>query len=55
MASALNGSRLLYSVRSSILGVCVDVWQDSDGNKMINEYVWRGKIGTGSYGKVVSL
>lgn len=31
----------------------VGVWQDADGNKMINEYVWKGKIGTGSYGKVV--
>ncbi|KAG0614010.1 hypothetical protein M758_6G144400 [Ceratodon purpureus] len=27
--------------------------QDADGNKMVNEYVWKGKIGTGSYGKVV--
>lgn len=27
--------------------------QDKDGNKMINEYVWKGKIGTGGYGKVV--
>ena len=30
------------------------LWQDANGNKMINEYVWKGKIGTGSYGKVVS-
>lgn len=28
--------------------------QDSQGNKMINEYVRERKIGTGSYGKVVS-
>lgn len=28
--------------------------QDFDGNKMINEYVRQYKIGTGSYGKVVS-
>jgi [calcium/calmodulin-dependent protein kinase] kinase len=27
--------------------------QDSNGNKMINEYVRECKIGTGSYGKVV--
>ncbi|KAH9288471.1 hypothetical protein KI387_032588 [Taxus chinensis] len=27
--------------------------EDSNGNKMINEYVREGKIGTGSYGKVV--
>lgn len=28
--------------------------QDSQGNKMINQYVRERKIGTGSYGKVVS-
>jgi hypothetical protein len=28
--------------------------EDFDGNKMINEYVRESKIGTGSYGKVVS-
>lgn len=32
----------------------VAVWQGIDGKKMINEYVWKGKVGTGSYGKVVS-
>lgn len=28
--------------------------QDEDGNKLINEYVREHKIGSGSYGKVVS-
>ncbi|XP_024397441.1 serine/threonine-protein kinase GRIK1 isoform X2 [Physcomitrium patens] len=27
--------------------------RDADGNKMVNEYVWKCKIGAGSYGKVV--
>lgn len=30
-------------------------FQDEDGNKMINEYVRVRKIGSGSYGKVVSV
>lgn len=30
-------------------------FQDEDGNKMINEYVRECKIGSGSYGKVVSV
>lgn len=29
--------------------------QDENGNKMINEYVREYKIGSGSYGKVVSI
>ena len=29
--------------------------QDENGNKMVNEYVRECKIGSGSYGKVVSL
>lgn len=29
-------------------------FQDENGNKMINEYVREFKIGSGSYGKVVS-
>lgn len=28
--------------------------QDAEGNKMVNEYVRKCKIGTGSFGKVVS-
>jgi sulfatase maturation enzyme AslB (radical SAM superfamily) len=28
--------------------------QDSDGSKMVNEYVRKHNLGTGSYGKVVS-
>jgi hypothetical protein len=31
-----------------------DFVQDSDGNKMVNDYVRKCKIGTGSTGKVVS-
>ncbi|XP_024384722.1 serine/threonine-protein kinase GRIK1 [Physcomitrium patens] len=27
--------------------------RDAEGNKMVNEYVWKCKLGTGSYGKVV--
>lgn len=30
------------------------MFQDDDGNKTINEYVREHKIGSGSYGKVVS-
>ena len=29
--------------------------KDENGNKMINEYVREYKIGSGSYGKVVSV
>lgn len=29
-------------------------FQDENGNKMVNEYVREYKIGSGSYGKVVS-
>jgi hypothetical protein len=38
--------------KAAIYSPC-NFWQDSNGNKMINEYVRECKIGTGSYGKVV--
>lgn len=31
------------------------MFQDENGNKMVNEYVRECKIGAGSYGKVVSI
>jgi nickel-dependent lactate racemase len=37
-----------------LLIVMLSEIQDAHGNKMINEYVRERKIGTGSYGKVVS-
>jgi len=39
---------MVFTLMSSFL-------QDENGNKMINEYVREYKIGSGSYGKVVSL
>lgn len=38
------------SVSNDLLSI-----KDEDGNKMVNEYVHLYKIGSGSYGKVVSL
>lgn len=35
------------------LSICVGV-QDADGSKIVNEYVRKHKVGSGSYGKVVS-
>lgn len=33
----------------------MSLFQDEDGNKMLNEYIREYKIGSGSYAKVVSV
>lgn len=46
---------IFLHVSSYLNGYFYNFVQDEDGNKMINEYVREYKIGSGSYGKVVSI
>lgn len=55
VTSLASLSHILCLARVRIYLYCLICFQDEDGNKMINEYVRVCKIGSGSYGKVVSV
>lgn len=53
-SSSISLHQLYISIISLVLIFWFTISKDEHGNKMINEYVRECKIGSGSYGKVVS-